>query len=461
MRMRTVCRPLAFLLVLCLLVGTVRSALALTLDQETELGKKFLVDIRKQYTFVDDAQSRAFVNDLGAYLTRFLGTRPFPLHFYIIQASEMNAFAGPGGHVFFFTGLIESMESVDELAAVMAHEMGHISARHLSKRIEQYKKMSMATMAGMLLGALIGGKAAQAIMVGTMAAGAQTQLAFSRTDERQADQLGFATMRESGFDPAAMITVLNRMQGVQIYGTDQIPAYLRTHPTGPERMANMDSLLSAEGAVRETAEADTFRDDFPVVRTLLTALYADSSTAVRRFQKELEKDPDSALAHFGLGLCLKDDDRYEEALTHFKQALDTQPGLVQARTHMGETQQLMGQYAEAIPVLERALAQDAGNRKALFLLAVSYQNLDSYSKAIRLYERLLSLEPVQAEVYYNLGYCHGRLDELARAHYYFGIFFMQSHEPQKARFHFEKAEDLARHDMDMLRKIQKEAEALP
>ena len=118
-----------------------------------------------------------YINDLGQYITRALETKPFPFQFYLVKDNTLNAFAGPGGHIFFYSGLIDMMDDVDELAAVMSHEIGHVSARHLSNRIEQNKTMAIAVLAGMLAGALMGGKAGGAIATGTMAAGIQKQLA--------------------------------------------------------------------------------------------------------------------------------------------------------------------------------------------------------------------------------------------------------------------------------------------
>ena len=93
-------------------------------------------------------------------------------------------FAAPGGHIFVFSGLIEAMDNIDELAAVICHEIGHISARHLSKRIEQSKNIGIATLAGILAAMLVGGEAAAPIISGTLAAGMQARLYFSREDER-------------------------------------------------------------------------------------------------------------------------------------------------------------------------------------------------------------------------------------------------------------------------------------
>jgi predicted Zn-dependent protease len=435
-------------------------AFGLSLDEEEKLGREFVRDIRRHYEFVEDEYAKNFIEELGAYLAGAVETKPFPLRFYIIPQNDMNAFAGPGGHMFFFTGLIDPMDDVDELAAVACHEMGHIMARHLSERIELSKKLNIATMAGVLAGILIGGDAAQAIMTGSMAAAVQTQLSFSRADERQADQLGFSYMKESGFDSSAMVKVLNRFQAKEVYGTDRIPAYLRTHPTGPERMSNIDSLLKSDVSLSSKKEVEEFRNRFPVFKTILLAGYGDPVSAKRRFENAIKRDPDDPLAHFGLGLLSKDDADYEAAGDHLNRALDLAPDLVVARNHLAEVYQLQGRHKDALQALESAIETNRSNRKTLFIKAVSLQNLERYDQAIRLFERLSATEPVFDEVFYNLGICYGRQNRLALAHYNFGIFFRRIYKPAKARFHFEKAEELGKHDMDLVRKIREAAKGL-
>jgi beta-barrel assembly-enhancing protease len=435
-------------------------AAPLSLDEEGELGREFLADVRRHFTLVDDDFALDYLNELGDYLAERVDARPFPFRYYIIRKNDLNAFAGPGGHIFFFTGLIEAMETVDEFAAVMSHEMAHLAARHLSKRIEQSKRIGLATMAGILVGALIGGEAAQAVMIGSAAAGAQAQLNFSRADERQADQLGFSYMRRSGFDPSAIVQVLSRIQSAQVYGTDRVPAYLRTHPTGPERMANIDSLLAAGGEPVGSETERRLREQYPLFRILLAGRYGDPSSAARRFRSALESNPSDALAHFGLGLVEKEASRFENAVEHMRRALEIRPDLIPVRTYLGEAYHYSGRYEQAIPVLEGVLRRDPENRTALFLTASSHQNLKDYAGAIRIYERLASMDPVRREVYYNLGICYGRMDRLALAHYYFGVFFTESGSPSKAVFHFDKAGELGRNDPSLLERVKKAREGL-
>jgi len=218
------------------------TAFAISIEDERKMGQQFAISVQRMFPVVDDDFAVNYFSDLGHYLLRSLDSKPFPFNFYIINDPTLNAFAGPGGQVFFFTGIIDVMDSVDELAAVLSHEIAHVTARHISKRMEQSKKINLATMAGILAGILIGGAAAAPIMTGSMAAAQQAQLSYSREDERQADQLGFKYSSAGGFDPLEMIQTLKKIRRAQIIGTDSIPPYLLTHPGGPERMSNFETM---------------------------------------------------------------------------------------------------------------------------------------------------------------------------------------------------------------------------
>jgi len=428
---------------------------ALSIKQETILGQKFLADIRRHYDFMDDDFVDGYINDLGKYLIRSLKTRPFPFNFYIIKDNDLNAFAGPGGHIFMFAGLIEVMEQVDELAAVLCHEIGHVSSRHLSQRIEQSKKIGLATMAGILAGKLLHGQLSEAMITGSVAAGIQKQLSYSRDDERQADQLGHKYMDQACFDPSSMITALGRIQEGRWVSIDHIPPYLLTHPVGPERMSNIDTLLSTYTPKPEREETARFRKLFPFFKTILRAEYLEPDDAERLFNRELEKNPDSTTAHFGLGIVLKKRVEYPKAIENFQKALKRLPESLPVLRHLGEAYQLMGQDHKAIEVLERALKIDSRDKASLYLQAMSFQNMEKYARAILTYDRLTSMKPVKHEVFYNLGILYGRQDKLGLAHYNFGLYFKRIRKWEKARFHFRKANELSNDDSSLKERIKK------
>ena len=429
-------------------------AFGLSIEEERKLGQEFVAQIRGHFKLVDDEYANQFITDLGDYLTMPLETKPFPFHFYIIKDNTLNAFAAPGGHIFVFSGLIEAMDNLDELASVICHELGHVTARHISQRIEQSKKIGFATMAAILAGALIGGELSGAVMTGAMAAGMQAQLSYSRNDERQADQLGFKYTKLASFDPAGLISSLKKIQKGQWFGTDRVPAYLLTHPTGSERMSNLDSMLTHFKPDPPTKETIQLRKRFPFFKTTLRAECMDSEEAERLFLLDLKKDPSSFLSNFGLGIVYKERSEYDRAIRHLKIALKEDPASTPVLRNLGETYQMKGQEREAIQVLEKAYDLDNQNRSTIFLLALSYENLEKYEMAIQLLEKLTYLKPVDNEVYYHLGLSYGRQNQLALAHYNFGLYFSNLRQIQKASFHFQKADSLSGNNPALKNKIR-------
>lgn len=428
-------------------------AFALSIEEEKILGQKFLAQIRRHFELVEDDFANKFISDLGLYLTTPVETKYFPFHFYIIKNNSLNAFAAPGGHIFVYSGLVEVMDSVDELAAVISHEIGHISARHLAQRLEQNKKIGLATMAGILAGVFIGGPLAEALVTGSVAAGLQTQLHYSRKDEQQADQLGFKYMNSAAFNPKGMLTILKRIEKESWLSSDKPPAYLMTHPTSPERMSNLDTMLSHYVQQHPTKETSHFEELFPFFKTILRAECIDSHEAERLFKLDLKKDPASPLPYFGLGLVYKERSSYPEAIHYLRKALERAPSFIPILTNIGEVYQMNGQDKKAISVLERALEQGEGNPSTMFLLGLSYENLEQYEKAIQLFEKLASFRPVKNEIYYHLGISYGRQERLGLAHYNFGLYFERLGQIQKARFHFKKALDFSGNDPALKKKI--------
>ncbi|MBW2708434.1 MAG: M48 family metalloprotease [Deltaproteobacteria bacterium] len=436
------------------------NAWALSIEDEWKMGQAFFFQVSGQYELVSDPFVCKYFNDLGHYLLAPLETKPFPFQFYIINDDTLNAFAGPGGHIFFYAGLIEAMDRVDELAAIVCHEIGHIAARHLSKRIDQSKDIGVGTMAGILAGILIGGPLAAALITGTMAAGMQAQYHFSREDERQADQLSYKYIRPSTFDSTAMITALEKIQKGSWRGTGRTPPYLLTHPTGPERMSNLESLSSNDQPLTLSQEAFYLKALFPAFRTLVVAICKEPEDAEKKFLNTLKKDPEAWLPQLGLGIVFMRENKYPEAIGVLKKARQKQPEFIPILRTLGEAYLMDGQQKKAVRVLKTALELDHGNKATLLVLGVLYEEQGKTKKALRIFKKLSYLNPVKNGVYYHLGVCYGREKQLALAHYNFGVYFKKLGRFQKAMFHFRKAKKLASENAALLEKIRKETEGV-
>jgi predicted Zn-dependent protease len=426
----------------------------LTTEEEIELGEQFLASIKSQYELVDYPYLNQYMNDLGTHIGRHIEVPYFSLNFYVVKEQIINAFAAPGGHVFIFSDLVIMLDDVDELACILAHELGHVSARHLAARIERSKRIGLATMAGVLAGILVGGKAAGPLVTGSIAAGVQAELGYSRGDERQADQIGFRLADTSGFDPSGMVTVLKKIQREHWYGGDAIPPYLQTHPGAPERMANIEAMLQGYRKKPDHDRTKQLRSRFPLFQTMVTALCIEEEDGIREFTKRLRSNPKSALALYGLGLVLERAGRITEALDHLHQSLRENPDSIEVMFSMGNAYLTNGQYKESLSILEKALTLAPRDKEILYLYALSLQNLERYNEAAKIYERLTFLPPVKDRVYYNLGLTYGRQGNLAIAHYNLGIYFTKLRKRTQALFHFKKAEQLAAEKPALREKIR-------
>jgi len=434
--------------------------LALSIEDEKKMGEAVFQQVAGQFELVDDDYTQEYIEDLGKHLVSALETQHFAYHFHIINDPNLNAFASPGGHIFIYSGLIEIMDNADELAGVLCHELAHSSARHISQRIEQNKKIGLASLAGILAGILIGGKAAGVLTAGSAAAGIQAQLHYSRNDERQADLLGFKYAQASGFDASGLEMVLKKIQQHQLGLPDQVPPYLLTHPSGPERMANIEIMAKEVGPVEPDRLAERIRNRFPYFKTILKAKCLAPEIAEESFKNHLADDPENKLALFGLGLIYQRELRFPDSIDCLQKALSQDPESVPLLKSLGETYQMKGDHEKAVDVLEKARRLDGEDESTIFLLALSHLELEHYSEAIRLLEKLTFRKPVKNQVYYQLGLAYGRQNIQAWAHYYFGVFFKKEMNRSAAIFHFNKAKEMAAGNRELLEQIGRETEGL-
>ncbi len=172
----------------------------------------------------------------------------FAWRLMLSRDNTVNAFAMPGGNLGVHLGLIAMTGNADELASVLAHELTHVSQRHIARNIDKQSQQAPLLLAGMLLGILAASASSNADIGGAAIAGGQAlavqnQLNFSRDMEREADRVGFGVMRDAGFAGQGFVTMFERLQQSARLNDDGGFPYLRSHPLTTERMADMRARL--------------------------------------------------------------------------------------------------------------------------------------------------------------------------------------------------------------------------
>ncbi len=416
-----------------------KSVSGITIQEEEELSHEFMKLILSHYEIIRDPLIVNYVNKVGQKIVSTLPPQPFPYHFYVIKEDTYNAFATPAGHIFVYSGLLEAMDSEEELACILAHEISHVLCRHISQKIERAKKVNIATLAGVVAGVLLGtagaSAAANAVTLGSMAAGQSYALAYGREDERQADQIGLNLLRKAGYNGIGLITTLKKMRSKRWFDSNQIPTYLTTHPASEERMAYIDTWLEKH------KKTENHIDDYPFKRahTRLVAIYGDESVALRTFKSEVHNHPDDPLAYYGYGLILDRKGDHKAAETYLKEALEKRAFDPYMLKDLGRLYFIEGNYQQAFSILDGAAGINSNDPDILFYLGRTQVELGHLTDAVATFEKLISKQPDYPRALYTLGETYWKLGKEGDAHYCLGIDYKNKRDFKNAVFHLKKA----------------------
>lgn len=267
------------------------SAGAVVSEQAEEAyGEALLREFRRLARTVDDPLIEDYVRHLGYTLVSFSDRPDRAFHFVVVEDDRINAFAAPGGFVGIHSGLMLTAETESELAGVLAHEIAHVTQRHIARAIESRQRMSLPMtllMLGvMLAGAGEGGDAVPGALMSTQALMQQMQIDFTRANEYEADRVGIGKLAAAGFDPDGMADFFARMaRATRSYGS-QIPEFLRTHPVTSTRIAE------AKNRARQVERSTLVRDPsgFLVLRERLRVLTADRPQDMVRYYRQVGID---------------------------------------------------------------------------------------------------------------------------------------------------------------------------
>ncbi|AXY00556.1 M48 family peptidase [Vibrio alfacsensis] len=368
-------------------IGTAAGG-TLTIDQELIFGDAYMRMLRASSPIVNDPVINAYIDSLGHRLVANANDVKTPFHFFMIRDRNINAFAFFGGYVALHSGLFLHARTESELASVVAHEIAHVTQRHLARSMEEQARRSPATMAALAAGLLLSIASPQAGMAAITAATAgnmQSQINYTRSNEKEADRFGIATLAKAGFEVQAMPRFFGRLADQYRYASKP-PPMLLTHPLPEDRITDSRARAQAYPPMRIMPSID-----YHLTRARIVARYAniDGQAAMSWFERTQKKaSPDIAASFdYGRALVHLDNKRLSEAEPLLTKLLQQDPGNPFYLDAMSDLYIEKKEPQKAVDMLTNALKRNPQNT----VLTINYANAlleaNKFEDAVRLLQR--------------------------------------------------------------------------
>ena len=338
-------------------IGTPAST-TLSLADEYKIGLMIVRSLRESGQIVEDPEINEYLQSLGMRLASQAHEGAHRFTFFAVRDSGINAFALPGGFIGVNAGLVKSTRSEAELAGVLAHEIAHVTQRHIARSIQNAGRANMASVAAMLAAILIGattGMPGDAVLGSVTAAqglAAQSQINYTRANEAEADRVGIGILAAAGFDPVAMPDFFGTMQQRAGGAGRNIPDLLRSHPVTSERIAE-----TRDRASRMTRPRTADSTSYALVRDRLE-LEVVSQDANLRDMFAIAKSadyPSTDAEQYGRALALMRAGSPEEAIPVLESLRDRRPDVTYYHTALGQAELAADRVDASRATLENAM----------------------------------------------------------------------------------------------------------
>ncbi|MGC9324532.1 MAG: M48 family metalloprotease [Desulfomonilia bacterium] len=388
-------------------------ASSMTFDQEREIAQEFITFLDAHNLLVYDREITMIPQMIADRIADHISSPIYTFTVHVIRDRSVNAFAIPDGHVFINVGTLLFIQDLDELAAVIGHEIGHSQLRHIPENFETQKKISMAAVVGVLAGTLLSAKnpeAGAALVYSSIGGSENIRLAYSRQHEYEADEFSRNVLDASNIDPSGMTRFLIRLNAIA--GSSDIPEYLLTHPHTQNRIVTSGSDFTS-------AQPD---ENYWALSSSVIGLVLPENEAAMRADNL--PDPYRSLS---LGLLKTRQGNAKEAITHLEKI-----DLHLANAYMGLNLHRLERNDEAYPLLKE-YARSADPKMALAEIQELRGQID---EAI---QSLLPFSGQSIRVDYKLGVLYQKASKQGLSHVFFARYFYSTHEYKSSLYHIDQA----------------------
>jgi len=422
--------------------------------EEAQIGRMIMRDIRRSGQVVEDPLITEYLNDIGSRIAAQTNDGDHSFTFFAVEDPRINAFALPGGFIGVHTGLIEASRNEDELAGVLAHEVAHVTQRHIARAIHANSRQSILSTA-MMLGAIIvavaGGSsdAVQGAVAVAQGTAAQQQINFTRTNEYEADRVGIAALADAGYDPYGMASFFEVMSRQTTTSPEmRAPEFMRTHPVTTARVAEARNRARSYPPIRSDDSTS-----YGITRTRIIVARFDTPMQAVEYFESRDYDKQNDIERYGRAVAYQRAGNNFAALPIFEELLEKDKSVIAYHIGLGQTLVALDQTSKALDIFERAvelfprnvpLVIEYGERllelgqpkKAHKMLLDLMNNVPPTPEQVRLIARAASMAEENAEAYYYLSEYRLMIGDLSG-----GINYLQQalrlpelQEIQRARF---------------------------
>ena len=398
----------------------------LSLAEERKIGRDFYQRMRQSVQFVSDAQINHYIQSLGERLANPNNLGNQELTFFVIDDPNINAFAVPGGYIGFFSGLIDVAQNESQLASVVAHEIAHITQRHIARLYAKQRGISLAASAAVIAGLIA--SAQGNVQVGTasvlsgLAATQQSQINYTRAHEEEADRIGIEMLEKSGFDTSGMAQMFDIIQRASLRSESERFEFLRTHPLSIQRISEARARASRHSQ-NNVVSVDSF--DFGLMKARLKVLGSDNLHQLKQTLLDANKEQATASNRYALALSYQKLAQASAAQPYIDALLAQEPESVWLLLLQADNLTARGKIQQATDLLFDLHQTYPNNYPILASYLDTLDRQGRHKEAARTAKAYIfeSSKP-QLEAYKQLAYHQNKLHEDASSHINLANYFL-------------------------------------
>jgi len=438
------------------------SSASISLSGEYELGRLWLAMYRGSTKEHSDPLMRTYLEDLIYRLSETSEVRDRRFEFIILEDKTINAFAAPGGIIGINLGMFLNTEREGELASVMCHELAHLSQRHYARSQNRNSPLANALM---ILGSIAVAAASrnpEAILIAP-AAMQQMSISYTRSNEKEADRIGFNNLVKAGFDPNDMSMMFQRMQDKYQNEDSEQFSYLMTHPLPSERLTDM--RIRADGIKKTKTSQNSFRDnlDFHLMQKRAQVwAEKDIKKLIKTYKKnQKSQNKNTQISNrYGLSLVYKKNKDFEKSFGILRDLIKEIPNNLALESSLMELHLAAGNYYEAISLGKNILEIHKNNYSASMLLADAYIENDQSEMAEKLLKYLAKDRQTDPNVWFKLAEAQGLSGNILELHRSRAEFFILTGRHDAAVFQLKEALSLSQNLFEIRESIIRRLEEI-